>query len=59
MGPQKDRSILVQRFASLKNNVFVYDCARSSLLHRVFSGCGEWGLYFAVHVDSVVVDPGL
>ena len=31
-------------FLSFFKNVFIFGCAGSSLLHRLFSSCGEQGL---------------
>ena len=36
--------------------LFTYGCTGSSLLHRIFSGCSEWGLLFiAVHGILITV----
>ena len=45
--------------------LFIFGCARSSLLCGLFSSCSEWGLLFiAVHrlliaVASLIADHGL
>ena len=45
--------------------LFIFDCTGSSLLHKLFSGCGEQGLlFFVLHgllieVASLVVEHGL
>ena len=44
--------------------LFVYDCAGSSLLHGLFSGCGQRGLlsscrvWHLITVASLVLSPG-
>ena len=56
--------------STLKNiYLFIFGCAGSSLLHRLFSSCGEQtahcsgfsccGTWVLGHMDSVVVAPGL
>ena len=37
---------------SLKQSLLVYDCARSSLLLRLFSSCSEWGLLSSCYVRA-------
>ena len=52
-------------FTSISLYSFIFGCAGSSLLHRLFSSCSEWGLLFVevcgllIVVASLVADHGL
>ena len=55
-------SVLKFCFFFFFTNLFIYDCAGSLLLHRLFSGCGKKRLLFIVvcglliEMASLVVD---
>ena len=63
---QSDSVIHTHRFFyKIFNNLIVFGCAGSSLLHGLFSSCSEWGLHFVaiqgllIVVASLVAAPGL
>ena len=59
----KDKMVSLPVFLFLYS--FIFGCAGSSLLHRLFSSCSEWGLLFVevcgllIAVASLVADHGL